>query len=69
MMWSNHATYTDIVGFEFDGTTSSDQNGLINYYNDDGSGACHVLVLANKVHDLCDAGSCRREWWYGHRRN
>lgn len=55
VIWTNHGAYTDIVGFDIDGSTTDVQSGIITYY-DNGPSGCHSAILSNKVHDLSNAG-------------
>jgi hypothetical protein len=57
LIWTVQGAYTDIVGFDFDGSINTNTVTAIGMYN----GAFHTWVLKNKIHDLSFPGGIRNQ--------
>jgi hypothetical protein len=54
ILWTEHGKYTDIVGFDFDGSVNSGINTAILTFASDAP--IHALILNNKAHDFAHNG-------------
>jgi hypothetical protein len=55
ILWTAHGAYTDIVGFEFDGSVNGNLEAAVGTYSADGT--LNVGIKNNKIHDLSYSGN------------